>query len=85
MMRDETAGTYQYSDDRQSEQGYYIWWDKSMWKKVRRSYVLRYQDLEDMPNMGNRRNQLGGNGNMAGAIFNAVPGLEKVAARGSGF
>ncbi|RMZ86929.1 hypothetical protein DV736_g5846, partial [Chaetothyriales sp. CBS 134916] len=96
MMRDESASTYIYSDDRTSEHGYYIWWDKNVWKKVRRAFTLRYEDLDDVPNVGNRRAQLAAlgvgttgasaaaavNGGGAAAMFNAVPGLEKLAARG---
>ncbi|RMZ81457.1 hypothetical protein DV738_g2254, partial [Chaetothyriales sp. CBS 135597] len=72
MMRDESASTYIYSDDRTSEHGYYIWWDKNVWKKVRRAFTLRYEDLDDVPNVGNRRAQLAALG----------VGLEKLAARG---
>lgn len=30
-----------------SEQGFYIWWDWKGWKKVRRQYILRYEDLDN--------------------------------------
>ena len=134
MMRDENSGGYAYNDDRSSEQGYYIWWDKNLWKKVRRAYTLRYADLDDMPNVGSGGTQgvaaagaslagapgiaqatgravataggprgqgLGGigagvgapgagmNGGLGGGLgqgpFNAVPGLERLAASGRGF
>ena len=96
MMRDESSGQqYAYSEDRTSEQGYYIWWDKNLWKKVRRAYTLRYEDLDDLPSVGNRRQPAmsgmttnGVNGGSGGGIFNAanpVPGLEKLAASGRGF
>ena len=52
MMRDDSVGGYAVSDDKSAEQGYYIWWDKNVWKKVRRAYTLRYADLDDMPNVG---------------------------------
>jgi CCR4-NOT transcription complex subunit 2 len=97
MMRDEN-GSYANSGDGTAEQGYYIWWDKSVWKKVRRAFLLRYEDLEEMPNVGagvgvGRRpptglgaapsgvNGLGNGSGGAGGLFNAVPGLEKMAAR----
>ena len=89
MMRDESAGTHTtYSDDRSAEQGYYIWWDKNVWKKVRRAFTLRYEDLDEVPSVGSRRAQLsavnlaGGGVNGSAGMFNAVPGLEKMAARG---
>ena len=138
MMRDDNSGGYAYNDDRSSEQGYYIWWDKSLWKKVRRAYTLRYADLDDMPNVaaggvgvpgaqgqqgiaqgfvgvgarpggigaaamgagrgGGFGGALGSTGLNAGAAaaggsaagvgggaFNAVPGLERLAAAGRGF
>ena len=89
MMRDESTPPPAQDDARTSEQGYYIWWDKNVWKKVRRAYTLRYEDLDEMPSMGNRRVQPGYsggvNGGGAGGIFNAVPGLEKMAASGRGF
>jgi CCR4-NOT transcription complex subunit 2 len=104
MMRDENSGGYAYNDDRSSEQGYYIWWDKNVWKKVRRAYTLRYADLDDMPNMNGQvtagrgagaRGPAAGlgaglNGSIGGAAltgsaFNAVPGLERLAAAGRGF
>lgn len=101
MMRDENAGGYALNEDRTSEQGYYIWWDKNLWKKVRRAYQLRYADLDDMPNVSGQANAgrtagraPGMQGAMAGGLngsiggigsFNAVPGLEKLAASGRGF
>lgn len=83
MMRDENSQGYANNGDGTAEQGYYIWWDKNLWKKVRRAYTLRYEDLEEPPNVVNRRVQPGmaGAGVNGGAgIFNAVPGLEKMAA-----
>jgi CCR4-NOT transcription complex subunit 2 len=95
MMRDENSQGYAYNDDRTSEQGYYIWWDKNQWKKIRRAYTLRYEDLDDLPSVGNRRVPQGmagtantgvnGGGAAGAGIFNAVPGLEKMAAAGRGF
>jgi CCR4-NOT transcription complex subunit 2 len=46
------GGQYTTLEGGLSEQGYYIWWDKGLWKKVRRAYTLRYADLDDMPNVG---------------------------------
>ena len=93
MMRDENSQGYAYNEDRTSEQGYYIWWDKNLWKKVRRAYTLRYEDLEDVPSVSNRRVPQGmsgvasgvNGGGATGGLFNAVPGLEKMAASGRGF
>lgn len=88
LMRDETSN-YPRSEDQRSEQGYYIWWDKNLWKKVRRPYHLNYEDLDDVPAVGNRRAQPGTSGlpvgvNGGGGAFNAVPGLERMAAAGRG-
>jgi CCR4-NOT transcription complex subunit 2 len=135
MMRDDNSGGYALNDDRSSEQGYYIWWDKGLWKKVRRAYTLRYADLDDMPNVaaagvqpgaqqapgfvgvGSRPGGIGavamgaargggfggalapaglngggttpaaggGASGVSGGAFNAVPGLERLAAAGRGF
>lgn len=94
MMRDENSQGYAYNEEQTSEQGYYIWWDKNLWKKVRRAYTLRYNDLDEVPSVGNRRVQPGMSGVAGGAvnggaggsgIFNAVPGLEKMAASGRPF
>ncbi|OJD16848.1 hypothetical protein AJ78_03038 [Emergomyces pasteurianus Ep9510] len=30
-----------------SERGFYLWWDPSTWKKVRREFILRYADLDN--------------------------------------
>ncbi|KAG5302142.1 NOT2 family protein [Histoplasma ohiense] len=30
-----------------SERGFYLWWDPSSWKKVRREFILRYADLDN--------------------------------------
>ena len=90
LMRDD-ASQYPRSEDQRSEQGYYIWWDKNLWKKVRRPYHLNYEDLDDVPAVGNRRAQPGSTGLGAAGVngssgpFNAVPGLERVAASGRGF
>lgn len=47
-----------------SEQGTYLWWDWNGWKRVRRPYILRYEDLDDRQNRTI--------GQVAG--FNAMPG-----------
>ncbi|KAL2012608.1 hypothetical protein VTN00DRAFT_133 [Thermoascus crustaceus] len=30
-----------------SERGVYLWWDAASWKKVRREFILRYEDLDN--------------------------------------
>lgn len=93
LTRDDASPSPVLLDDKVSEQGYYIWWDTKLWKKVRRIYTLRYEDLEEQPNMGNRTMHARAMGGMAGAInggmgvgnFNAVPSLERMAASGRGF
>jgi CCR4-NOT transcription complex subunit 2 len=96
LTRDDASPSPVLLDDKVSEQGYYIWWDTKLWKKVRRIYTLRYEDLEEQPNMGNRPMHAGAMGAMTGGIngglnggmagnFNAVPSLERMAANGRGF
>lgn len=93
LTRDEASPSPVLLDDKVSEQGYYIWWDTKLWKKVRRIYTLRYEDLEEQPSMGNRSIHAGAmgqmtgglNGGMAAGNFNAVPSLERMAASGRGF
>ena len=52
LTRDDGSPNPVLLEDKVSEQGYYIWWDTKVWKKVRRVYTLRYEDLEDQPSMG---------------------------------
>lgn len=89
LTRDDASPNPVLLDDKVSEQGYYIWWDTKVWKKVRRIYTLRYEDLEEQPNMGNRAVHpgaiAGANGGMGLGNFNAVPSLERMAAGGRGF
>jgi len=103
LTRDEASPSPVLLDDKVSEQGYYIWWDTKLWKKVRRLYTLRYEDLEEQPSMGNRTMHapgmgvgvgvpgvgvgvaMGVNGGVGVGGFNAVPGLERMAASGRGF
>jgi CCR4-NOT transcription complex subunit 2 len=37
-----------------SERGVYLWWDAPTWKKIRREFILRYEDLDNRldPNRG---------------------------------
>lgn len=86
MMRDDNAGGYAYNDDRSSEQGYYIWWDKGLWKKVRRAYTLRYADLDDMPNVGAGGHQgtAAGMAGLTGLVGGARGGVGS-GARSAGF
>ncbi|KAL1885690.1 transcriptional regulator [Paecilomyces lecythidis] len=30
-----------------SERGVYLWWDAASWKKIRREFILRYEDLDN--------------------------------------
>ncbi|CRG86828.1 CCR4-NOT transcription complex subunit 2 [Talaromyces islandicus] len=30
-----------------SERGVYLWWDPATWKKIRREFILRYEDLDN--------------------------------------
>ncbi|KAL2417880.1 hypothetical protein ABEF95_004741 [Exophiala dermatitidis] len=94
LTRDENSPSPVLLDDKVSEQGYYIWWDTKLWKKVRRVYTLRYEDLEEQPSMGNRTMPAAAMGGMAGGVmnggmgaanFNAVPSLERMAVIGRGF
>ena len=94
LTRDDGSPNPVLLEDKVSEQGYYIWWDTKLWKKVRRIYTLRYEDLEEQPSMGNRpMHASGAMGGMAGGInggmgvgnFNAVPSLERMAAGARGF
>ncbi|EXJ92202.1 hypothetical protein A1O3_00752 [Capronia epimyces CBS 606.96] len=94
LTRDDASPSPVLLDDKVSEQGYYIWWDTKLWKKVRRIYTLRYEDLEEQPSMGNRTMHAGAMGTMTGGVvnggmgvgnFNAVPSLERMAASGRGF
>lgn len=95
LTRDDTTQSPTILEKDVSEQGYYIWWDFRAWKRVRRSYVLRYEDLDDhlsggrslaMPGLfqGGFGMMAGMNGNSmsnaAAGGFNAVPGLERMAA-----
>ena len=90
LTRDDGSPNPVLLDDKVSEQGYYIWWDTKVWKKVRRIYTLRYEDLEEQPSMGNRAVHpaaIAGaaNGGMGISNFNAIHGLESMAAGGRGF
>ena len=101
LTRDDTTQSPQILVKDVCEQGYYIWWDFRNWKRIRKVYELRYEDLDDhlsggrslaMPGlfqgglgMGGGMNG-GGNASGQGAqSFNAVPGLERMAALGGRF
>jgi CCR4-NOT transcription complex subunit 2 len=91
LTRDEASPSPVLLEDKVSEQGYYIWWDTKLWKKVRRIYTLRYEDLEEQPSMNTRPTPVmsamasGINAGMGLNFGNAVPGLERLAASGRGF
>lgn len=88
LTRDESAPAPMELESGVKEQGTYLWWDYKSWRKVRRPYVLRYEDLDDHLQRsgglaGGAMNGLAGIGN---GSFNAVPGLERMAAGiGRGF
>ena len=88
LTRDEQAPAPVEIESGVKEQGTYLWWDYKSWRKVRRAYVLRYEDLDDHLQRsgglsGGALNGLGGIGN---GSFNAVPSLERIAAGiGRGF
>ena len=87
LMRDESTNPPVVLEDKVSEQGYYIFWDTEVWKKIRRPFTLRYEDLDDQPSIGGRR--LAGQAGVgllgAGGPFNAVPSLERIAVQGRSF
>jgi len=79
------------------EQGYYIWWDYRSWKRVRKMYILRYEDLDDHTSGGRSLAMPGlfqggigmvggmnGGGTAGNVGFNAVPNLERAVATQSG-
>lgn len=107
LTRDDTTANPVILEKDVCEQGYYIWWDYRNWKRIRKAYVLRYEDLDDHLSGGRSLNMpglfsggLGLMGGMNGGSgttnsgaaatasaggnvgFNAVPGLERVAALG---
>ncbi|KAK5093904.1 transcriptional regulator [Exophiala xenobiotica] len=103
LTRDDTTNNPVILEKDVCEQGYYIWWDFRNWKRIRKMYILRYEDLDDhlsggrslaMPGLfqggigmmgAGGMNGGGGNGSgAAGSGFNAVPGLERMAALGGG-
>ena len=47
VTRDESYDAPREVEPGVSESGTYLWWDWQNWKKVRRSCVLRYSDLDD--------------------------------------
>lgn len=47
VTRDESFPNPVDIDPGVSERGVYLWWDWESWKRVRREYTLRYEDLDD--------------------------------------
>lgn len=47
LTRDDTTAAPVILEKDVCEQGYYIWWDWRNWKRARRAYTLRYEDLDD--------------------------------------
>lgn len=47
VTRDESFPNPVEVEPRISERGVYIWWDYEGWKRIRREYTLRYEDLDD--------------------------------------
>ncbi|KAK5070206.1 transcriptional regulator [Lithohypha guttulata] len=96
LTRDDTTQNPQILEKDVCEQGYYIWWDYRNWKRIRKMYILRYEDLDDHLS-GGRSLAMPGlfqggfgpvgvmNGGSGTGPFNAVPGLERMAALGGRF
>ena len=91
LTRDDTTSSPVILEKDVCEQGYYIWWDFRNWKRVRKLYMLRYEDLDDHLSGGRSLAMPGlfqggpGMGSVNGANgFNAVPVLERMAAQGGG-
>lgn len=93
MTRDDTTANPIQLEKDVCEQGIYIWWDYRSWKRIRKQYVLRFEDLDDHLSGGRHLHLPGlfqGSHNGLGGIdgasqvgmnsFNAVPGLERMAA-----
>lgn len=93
LTRDDTTQNPSILEKDVAEQGVYIWWDPRAWKRVRKLYNLRYEDLDDhlsggrsLPTPGLFQ---GGFGVMAGmngrSGFNPVPNLERAVAQSGRF
>lgn len=95
LTRDDTTSNPVILEKDVAEQGYYIWWDYRNWKRVRKMYILRYEDLDDHLSGGRSLAMPGlfqgglgmmggvnGGGSNTQSQFNAVPGLERMAAMG---
>lgn len=83
LTRDENAPAPVEIEPGVSESGTYLWWNPNVWRRERRQYLLRYDELDDHLQRSGAvnaaANTAGANGGaMAG--FNAVPGLERMAA-----
>ena len=77
LTRDESFAQPAEVEVNVSEAGWYLWWDWKNWKRVRRQYVLRYEDLDE----GTNRGRTGVNGNAIG--MGGAPSLG--AGLGNGF
>ena len=97
LTRDDTTSNPMILDKDVCEQGYYIWWDYRNWKRIRKMYILRYEDLDDhlsggrslaMPGLFQggvgMMGSMNGGSNAPNSSFNAVPGLERMAALSGG-
>ena len=47
VTRDDSFPNPVEVEPRVSERGVYLWWDYEGWKRIRREYLLRYEDLDD--------------------------------------
>ena len=47
LTRDENAPPPVEVEPGVSESGTYLWWDYRVWRRERRQYILRYEDLDD--------------------------------------
>ncbi len=46
LTRDENSTAPQEVEPKVSEVGYYVWWDWRNWRRIRKQFVLRYEDLD---------------------------------------
>lgn len=93
LTRDDTTSNPSILEKDVAEQGVYIWWDPRAWKRVRKLYNLRYEDLDDhlsggrsLPTPGLFQGGFGMIGGMNGQSgFNPVPNLERAVAQSGRF
>ena len=79
VTRDESFASPVEVEHEVSESGTYLWWDWQNWKRVRRQYVLRYEDLDDRGQATVGGMAQPGNGGGPSGGFNPAPGLSSLA------